>query len=99
MGHFEHFWALSLLWRWSFSQSPGIRGQVWAERANYQRLGLETSYLSLHLLLLVKHWEAVHRSSGVVVCSWGHRETWPLQGEHPGFTGKAHPWEPWNSPS
>jgi hypothetical protein len=28
------------LWRWSFSQSPWIRGQVWAERANLREIRL-----------------------------------------------------------
>lgn len=72
------FQALSLLVACGGGVSHSLReyvGRFGQKGLIYERLGLETSYPSLNLLLLAKHWETLHHISWLGVGFRGHGET------------------------
>lgn len=72
------FQALSLLVACGSGVSHSLQGYVdrfGQKGLIYERLGLETSYPSLNLLLLAKHWQTLHHISGLDVGFGGHSET------------------------
>lgn len=63
------------LGRWSFSQSPGILGQVWAERANVAEIRFSNLIPKSALAAVGQTLGNLHHFSVLGVCFSGHRES------------------------